>query len=189
MTSMKRLFDIIFSLILIIIFILPMVIIFIMIVATSKGGGIHFSLRIGKNNDKFWMPKFRTMKIITPQVATHQISNPNQYITFVGSILRKTSLDELPQLFSVFIGKMSFVGPRPALYNQHDLIKLRKEHKIDDLKPGITGLAQISGRDSLSIKEKVKYEREYKDNLSFELDIKIIIKTAVQILYLRDIHH
>ena len=186
---MKRLFDIIFSFILIIIFIFPMIIIFIIIVITSKGGGIHFSQRIGKNNDKFFMPKFRTMKIITPQVATHQISDPSQYITSVGSILRKTSLDELPQLFSVLIGKMSFVGPRPALFNQYDLIRLRKEYKIDELKPGITGLAQINGRDSLSIKEKIKYEREYKDKLSIILDIKIIIKTAFLIFNFKHIQH
>ena len=112
-----------------------MIIIYILIIITSRGGGIHFSQRVGINNSEFLMPKFRTMKKFTPQVATHQISEPKKYITFIGGILRKTSLDELPQLFTVLIGKMSIVGPRPALYNQYDLIKLRK-NQLHNLKPG-----------------------------------------------------
>ena len=186
---MKRLFDLTLSFILIIIFIFPMIVIYLLIISTSKGEGIYFSIRVGKNNNEFLMPKFRTMKKFTPQVATHQISDPKKYITSVGRILRKTSLDELPQSFSVLHGKMSLVGPRPALYNQYDLIKLRQENKIDDLKPGITGYAQINGRDTLSIKEKVKYDKEYRKNISFLLDIKIIIKTIFQIFSLKHIQH
>lgn len=186
---MKRIFDITVSLLLIMIFILPMIVIYILVASTSKGGGIYTSTRVGKNNIKFIMPKFRTMKKLTPQIATHEMSDPEQHITAVGKILRKTSLDELPQLFSVFFGEMSLVGPRPALYNQYDLIKLRKENQIDELKPGITGYAQINGRDTLSIKEKVKYECEYRENISLLLDMKIIIKTIFQILCLKHIQH
>ncbi len=186
---MKRIFDIIISFVLIFILILPMVIIYLSIIITSSGGGIHWSVRIGKNNQEFYMPKFRTMKISTPQVATHKMINPNNYITKVGRIIRKASLDELPQLFTVLMGKMTLVGPRPALFNQYDLIELRKKNKIDELKPGITGYAQVNGRDLLTIKEKVMCEKIYRDNMSLLLDIKIIIKTVYYLLRLSYIKH
>tara|TARA_Y100000768_G_scaffold388368_1_gene383840 strand:+ start:4380 stop:4793 length:414 start_codon:yes stop_codon:yes gene_type:complete len=128
------------------------------------------------------MPKFRTMKINTPNVATHKLKNPKKYITRVGKFLRKTSLDEIPQIISVLNGQMSFVGPRPALFNQYDLIKMRKEKKIDQLLPGITGLAQIKGRDKISIKKKVEYDYKYFKTCSFLNDISILINTFLKML-------
>ena len=186
---MKRIFDIILSAILIIFLITPMIIIYLIIILTSPGGGIHWSKRIGKNNKTFLMPKFRTMIISTPQVATHRMKNPKENMTPAGHIIRKASLDELPQLFTVLTGKMSLVGPRPALFNQHDLIELRKRYKIDELKPGITGYAQINGRDLLSIEEKVKFEKIYCEKISLFFDFKIILKTVYYLTRLRYIKH
>lgn len=166
-----------------------MIIIYLIIISTSPGGGIHWSKRIGKNNKTFLMPKFRTMIISTPQVATHRMKNPKENMTPAGHIIRKASLDELPQLFTVLTGKMSLVGPRPALFNQHDLIELRKRYKIDELKPGITGYAQINGRDLLSIEEKVKFEKIYCEKISLFFDFKIILKTVYYLTRLRYIKH
>ena len=154
-----------------------MLIIFFLIKITSKGNAIYWSKRIGKNNKIFKMPKFRTMSIETPSVATHLLTNPNEWITPIGKILRRYSLDELPQLWSILYGHMSVVGPRPALFNQDDLIKLRTELMVHTLTPGLTGLAQINGRDELSIKNKVKFDFEYLKKKNLLLDIVIIIKT------------
>lgn len=173
----KRVIDIQMALI-ISILILPVIFLIIFLLICQSGFPIiHWSKRIGKRNNIFYMPKFRTMKIDTPEIATHLIRNPEQYTTKLGGFLRKTSLDELPQILSVIQGKMSFIGPRPALYNQYDLIKLRTEKQIDKLAPGITGWAQINGRDELSIKAKVKFDEYYLNNVSFYLDLKILLKS------------
>ena len=166
-----------------------MITVYLIVIFTSPGGGIYWSIRIGKNNKTFLMPKFRSMLISTPQVATHKMINPQKNMTPVGHIIRKTSLDELPQLFTVLTGKMSLVGPRPALFNQHDLIELRKIYKIDELKPGITGYAQVNGRDLLTIEEKVKYEKIYREKISLFFDFKIILKTVYYLIRLRYIKH
>lgn len=160
------------------ILICPIIFLIIFLLVCQSGFPvIHWSKRIGKRNHIFYMPKFRTMKVDTPQIATHLIKNPEQYTTKLGKFLRKTSLDELPQILSIIQGKMSFVGPRPALFNQYDLIKLRTEKQIDKLVPGITGWAQINGRDELSIKTKVKFDEYYLNNISLYLDLKILIKS------------
>ena len=173
----KRFFDLIILFFCIIIFIVPILIIYITIRITSKHNVIHWSERIGKDNIIFKMPKFRTMRVDTPSVATHLLSKPEIWVTPVGKFLRKFSLDELPQLWSVFKGKMSFVGPRPALYNQKDLINLRTKNSVHKILPGITGLAQINGRDKLSIKEKALFDIKYLKDRTLILDIKIILIT------------
>ena len=152
----KRSFDFILSSILIIFLILPFICISLLIIISTKESPIYLSKRIGKNKKIFIMPKFRTMRKETPQLATHLLKNSNQYLSKIGTLLRKTSIDELPQIWSIFIGDMSFVGPRPALFNQYDLIKKRDNYNIHDLKPGISGYAQINGRDGITINEKVK---------------------------------
>ena len=150
---------------------------------------IHLSKRVGVHNKLFNMPKFRTMVIQTPNVATDKLKNPENYLTFFGKFLRKSSLDELPQLYSVLVGDMTIVGPRPALYNQHELIKLRTQYNIHILKPGITGYAQINGRDEVSINKKVRLDRFYLMNKSFALDIKIITITFAAIISSRNVKH
>ena len=170
---MKRLFDLILATILIIVLSVLMLFIILAIRLTSKGPALYWSERIGYDNSTFKMPKFRSMKIDTPQLATHLVSNPEKFLSPIGGFLRKTSLDELPQLLSILKGDMSFVGPRPALYNQQDLITLRSDHGLHKLIPGLTGWAQINGRDDLSIPEKVLLELEYMQNISFWFDIKI----------------
>ena len=171
------------------ILVIPFLIVGLLIKLTSPGPLIHWSKRIGKNNHIFLMPKFRTMRVDTPQVATHLLTNGSSYLTPVGSFLRKTSLDELPQLWSVFTGEMSFVGPRPALFNQDDLIELRTKNNIHLLPPGITGWAQINGRDDLSIDEKVKFDKEYLDRKSLFFDIKILFKTVSKVFLSEGITH
>lgn len=150
---------------------------------------MYWSDRVGRDNKNFSMPKFRSMRVDTPAVATHLLDNPVQFLTPVGSFLRKSSLDELPQLWSIIKGDMSFVGPRPALFNQHDLIALRTEYGVDKLMPGLTGWAQINGRDELPIPEKVKMDVEYMQQQSFLFDIKIIFMTFVKILKRDGIKH
>lgn len=152
-----------------------------MIKISSKGPIIYYSDRVGMNNTIFKMPKFRTMLINTPPVATHLLVNPDSYLSPIGAFLRQSSLDELPQLLSVIKGDMSFVGPRPALFNQLDLIALRKERGLDKLLPGITGWAQVNGRDELSIPEKVSLDFEYLNRKSFWFDIKILLLTVFKI--------
>ena len=166
-----------------------MLFISIMIRTSSKGPVLHWSDRIGKDNAIFRMPKFRTMNENTPQIATHLLENPEGFISPIGSFLRKSSLDELPQLFSILKGEMSFVGPRPALFNQDDLISLRKEYKVDILTPGLTGWAQINGRDDLTILEKVKLDVEYLNNRSFYFDLKIIAGTIFMAVRSDGIRH
>lgn len=186
---MKRIFDLVLATVLIVILAFPMILIFIAVFITSKGPSIFWSDRIGKANVVFRMPKFRSMLLETPSVATHLMLNPNVYLSPIGSFLRRFSLDELPQLFSIIKGDMSFVGPRPALYNQHDLIELRKKKGIDKLVPGITGWAQINGRDELSISEKVHLDLEYLNRQSFGFDLKILWKTVILVFLSNGVSH
>lgn len=174
---MKRLFDITFASLLFSVFSGVFVLLGLIVFYTSKGPILHWSRRNGQNNMSFLMPKFRTMQINAPDVATHLLEHPQKWLTPVGSFLRRTSLDELPQLWSILRGDMSFVGPRPALFNQHDLIELRTSYNVHLLKPGLTGWAQINGRDKISIKEKVFFDREYMAKQSFLFDLNIIMKT------------
>lgn len=186
---MKRSFDIILALIASLILILPFIIITIIVRLTSKGPAIFWTKRVGKNNDLFDMPKFRSMYIETPEVATHLLKDSQSYITPVGKILRKTSLDEIPQLYSVLKGDMSFVGPRPALYNQDDLIELRTKNSVHTILPGVTGWAQINGRDEISIPAKVELDTYYLKNRSIIFDIKIIFLTFFSVLFSKNISH
>ncbi len=185
----KRLFDIFFAALLLVILSLPMLIIAILINFDSRGGALHWSNRIGKDSCIFKMPKFRTMIVETPQVATHLIEDPSDYYTSTGKFLRKTSLDELPQLFSILLGDMSFVGPRPALFNQDDLINLRKMHFVDNLKPGLTGWAQVNGRDELTVAKKVEFDKEYLERSSISFDFYIIWLTILKVFKKEDISH
>ena len=185
----KRIFDLIILLISLSVFIVPIIFIYISIRVTSGKNVIYWSDRIGKDNIIFKMPKFRTMKANTPSVATHLLKKPENWITPIGKILRKLSLDELPQLWSILKGEMSFVGPRPALFNQNDLIKLRTKNSVHQILPGITGLAQINGRDELSISDKVSFDIEYLKKGSLVLDIKIILITIRKIFSPSGISH
>ena len=186
---MKRFFDFNASLFLILLLTLPMILVATLIVLTSGFPVIFWSKRVGKNNSIFLMPKFRTMFNKAPDIATHLLKNPERHITPIGRILRKTSIDELPQLFSVLSGKMSIVGPRPAHISQLDLISLRTKKKIDELAPGITGLAQINGRDEISIDEKVVFDEIYLKSHNFWFDMKIIIKTILSAIRAKGVSH
>ena len=185
----KRLFDLVVVVLVFPLALTIMLLIALGIVVTSPGPVIFWSDRVGKNNVIFRMPKFRTMKIDTPNVATHLLDNPDQYLTSVGKLLRRTSLDELPQLWSVLKSDMSLVGPRPALFNQDDLIKLRTENNVHKLVPGLTGWAQINGRDELPIPEKVELDKEYLDRQSFWFDLKIIMLTIIRVFSRHGISH
>jgi len=178
---MKRIFDSLLAVIIIILLAVPIILAAIAVRITSKGRVLYWSDRIGKNNKIFKMPKFRSMRIDTPAVATHLLDNPDAYLSPIGGFLRRSSLDELPQLFSVLKGDMSFVGPRPALFNQEDLIALRTEKGVDKLLPGITGWAQVNGRDELSIPDKVALDTEYLNRQSFWFDIKILWMTFLKV--------
>ncbi len=173
----KRIFDIFFAMIAITLLSPLFLFISLAIKYEDRGSVIYWSNRVGREKRIFRMPKFRTMLIDSPQVATHLLENPNVLITKVGFFLRRYSIDELPQLWSILIGDMSFVGPRPALFNQDDLVRIREERSINSLKPGLTGWAQVNGRDDLSIEEKVEYDNEYKSKASILFDIGIILKT------------
>ena len=186
---MKRIFDLILGIALLFLLMTLMLIIAFTIRITSKGPALYWSERVGKNNKIFKMPKFRSMLIDTPSIATHLLNNPNSYLSPVGSFLRRLSLDELPQLFSVIKGDMSFVGPRPALFNQDDLIALRVDRGIDKLLPGITGWAQVNGRDELSIPEKVILDFEYLNNQSFWFDMKILWMTFLRVIKRDGVNH
>ncbi|MBW8815646.1 MAG: sugar transferase [Caulobacterales bacterium] len=155
----------------------------------SPGPAIHWSQRVGRGNRIFAMPKFRTMRVDTPDVATHLLPDPDRWITPLGRFLRRSSLDELPQLWSVLKGDMSLVGPRPALFNQDDLVALRTEAGVERLRPGVTGWAQINGRDELPIPEKVKLDREYLERMSLGFDLKIILATALAAVTARGVSH
>lgn len=186
---MKRLFDLLLGLSLAVIMALPILFLAIIVRLTSTGPAIYWSDRVGKSNIIFRMPKFRTMRVGTPAVATHLLSDSSQYLTPVGSFLRKSSLDELPQLWSILVGNMSFVGPRPALFNQDDLIALRTEYGVDGLVPGLTGWAQVNGRDELSIPVKVQYELEYLHKQSFCFDMKILGLTFLKVVKRSGVSH
>lgn len=188
-TCTKRIFDILFSLLLLILLFFPMAIIAVCIKLASKGPFLHWSDRVGVNNSIFKMVKFRTMRLDTPTVATHLLKDPHLYVTSIGSFLRKFSLDELPQLFSVIAGDMTFVGPRPALFNQYDLIELRTKKNIHKLIPGITGWAQVNGRDSLPIPVKVKFDEYYLRKRSFLLDMKVLFMTVVKAIRREGVDH
>lgn len=185
----KRLLDIIISFLLLIILIPVFILIVVFIKIDSNGDVIFWSQRFEKNKKLFLMPKFRTMRKNTPIVDTKSLKETNSYVTKVGRFLRKTSLDELPQLFSVLIGKMSLVGPRPALFTQIDLINLRDKKLINNFKPGITGLAQINGRDNISLEKKVSLEYEYTQKHDICFDIKILFITIFGFKWLKDISH
>ena len=186
---MKRLIDIMLSIILMFVLIVPMLFVGLAVRITSSGPVIHWSRRIGRLNKVIAMPKFRTMVIKSPDIATHLVDDPKKYLTPIGSFLRKSSLDELPQLWSVLKGDMSIVGPRPALFNQHDLIILRKESGVDKLKPGITGWAQVNGRDELSIFDKVALDVEYLKKQSIWFDMKILLMTLFKALKFNEVSH
>jgi len=186
---MKRLFDIFFSLLLFTLLLPLILLISLSIKLTSNGPILYSSDRIGKNNIPFKMLKFRTMNLNTPAVATHLLKEPSQYLTLVGSFLRNTSFDEIPQLFNILEGDMSFVGPRPALFNQYDLIKLRTSKGVHHLPPGLTGWAQVNGRDDLSIAKKVIFDTEYLKKKSFTFDLKILYLTFLKIIRREGIRH
>ncbi len=186
---MKRFFDLCMSLFALFCLLVPILIVALMVRVTSVGPVIYWSDRVGRNNKIFKMPKFRTMLVDTPAVATHLLANPDQFLTPIGSFLRKSSLDELPQLWSILHGDMSFVGPRPALFNQDDLIALRTQHGVHKLVPGLTGWAQVNGRDELPIPQKVMLDVEYMQQQSFFMDIKIIFLTFVKVLRSEGVQH
>jgi O-antigen biosynthesis protein WbqP len=186
---MKRLYDIISSSLLLILFAIPMALIALAVKLTSKGPVLYWSDRVGRWNCIFKMPKFRSMRIDTPQLPTHLLSDPVAYLTPIGSFLRRTSLDELPQLFSILVGDLSFVGPRPALFNQNDLVALRTERGIHLLVPGLTGWAQVNGRDDLPIPVKVQFDYEYLQRRSFMFDLQIIGMTVVKVVRGEGIKH
>ena len=186
---MKRLSDLFIGSVLLVFLAIPMLLIVVAIRSTSKGSLLYWSDRVGKNNIIFRMPKFRSMLINTPAVATHLLDDPDLYLSPIGGFLRRTSLDELPQLFSVLKGDMSFVGPRPALFNQEDLITLRTNMGIDKLLPGITGWAQVNGRDQISIVDKVNLDVEYMSRQSFWFDIKILLMTLIKVIKNVDVMH
>jgi O-antigen biosynthesis protein WbqP len=186
---MKRVFDLFFGVILLLSLVIIMLFIAIVIRLTSKGPSLYWSDRVGKNNKIFKMPKFRSMLIDTPVVATHLLDNPDSCLSPVGGFLRLSSLDELPQLFSVLRGDMSFVGPRPALYNQDELITLRIEKGVGKLRPGITGWAQVNGRDELTIPDKVALDVEYLNRQSFWFDMKILCTTFLKVVSRSGVSH
>lgn len=179
---MKRWFDLTLAVIALLFAFIPIVLISCIVKLTSKGSVLYWSDRVGQNNTIFKMPKFRSMRTDTPALATHLLANPNQYLTPIGKLLRRTSLDELPQLWSIIKGDMSFVGPRPALFNQDDLIELRTQHGVQHLLPGLTGWAQINGRDELPIPQKVKFDVEYKQRQSFGFDCYILWLTLIRVV-------
>lgn len=186
---MKRIVDVILALMAGLVFIGPIVLVAMAVRLTSSGPALYWSDRVGRNNRIFKMPKFRSMRTDAPAVATHLLGNPDAYLTSIGSFIRKTSLDELPQLWSIFKGDMSFVGPRPALYNQDDLIALRTERNVHTLVPGLTGWAQVNGRDELPIPAKVALDAEYLRRRSMWFDMQIIWLTFVKVLCRDGVSH
>jgi O-antigen biosynthesis protein WbqP len=186
---MKRIFDVLLSLLLLFFLSISMILIALIVKLTSKGPALYWSGRTGKGNTIFKMPKFRTMRQGTPAIATHLLNNPDRYVTPIGRTLRKLSLDELPQLFSVLKGDMSFVGPRPALFNQDDLVALRTKKGIHCLVPGVTGWAQINGRDELPIPEKVQHDEYYLHHRSFGFDLHIMGLTIIRVICRSGVTH
>ena len=186
---MKRLFDFLLAAILLLIFSIPLLLLCLLVRLTSKGPAIYWSDRVGQNNQIFKMAKLRTMKVDAPVVATHLIADPKSLLTPIGGFLRKSSLDELPQLWNILVGDMGFVGPRPALFNQQDLIELRTQKGVDTLRPGLTGWAQVNGRDELEIPEKVKLDEEYLHRESFFFDIQILYLTFLKVIRRDGVSH
>ena len=186
---MKRAFDLLVALAATLLLLIPLAVIALLVRATSKGPALYWSDRVGQHNRIFKMPKFRTMRVDTPAVATHLLKNPDAYLTPIGPFLRKSSLDELPQLWSILKGDMSLVGPRPALFNQDDLIALRTERGVHELVPGLTGWAQINGRDELPIPVKVQLDVEYLQRRSLVFDLRILLRTALSVLRRDGITH
>lgn len=189
MLAVKRLLDLLIAMFMVMVLLIPMMLVAISVWLTSKGSVLYWSDRVGRDNVIFRMPKFRSMCVDTPAVATHCMSDVETFLTPIGGFLRRYSLDELPQLFSVLRGDMSLVGPRPALFNQDDLISLRTEHGVDQLLPGVTGWAQINGRDELSILEKVELDIEYLQQQSLWFDLRILWKTLSSIIYKEGVLH
>lgn len=179
---MKRIFDLLLALSAACALVIPMAVVGAMVRCTSAGPALYWSERVGRNNRVFKMPKFRSMRMGTPVVATHLLSNAQTHLTPIGGFLRRSSLDELPQLWSILVGDMSFVGPRPALFNQHDLIALRTQHGVDKLAPGLTGWAQVNGRDEVSIADKVRLDVEYLRRQSLGFDLQILWLTFVKVV-------
>lgn len=186
---MKRLFDLILALITTFVLLVPMVLIAALVKLTSKGPVLYWSSRVGRNNETFSMPKFRSMQVGAPAVATHLLDDPDKYLTSIGGFLRRTSLDELPQLWSIINGDMSFVGPRPALFNQDDLIALRSQCGVHGLLPGLTGWAQVNGRDELPVPQKVSFDEEYLQRKSFWFDIYVIWLTLLKVIRGEGVSH
>jgi O-antigen biosynthesis protein WbqP len=186
---MKRLFDVFLAVCAGVALLIPALLVALAVILTSRGPILYWSDRVGRHNRIFRMPKFRSMLVGTPAVATHLLTNPNAYLTPIGAFLRKSSLDELPQLWCILIGEMSFVGPRPALFNQADLIALRKMQGIDALLPGLTGWAQVNGRDELPIPEKVALDTEYLSRQSFWFDLQILCMTVIKVLRKEGVSH
>ena len=186
---MKRLFDLVLALIAACLLIVPIVVVAVLVKLTSKGPALYWSDRVGRHNRIFKMPKFRSMKVETPAVATHLLVDPGIVLTPVGDFLRKSSLDELPQLWCILKGEMSFVGPRPALFNQYDLILLRTEKGVDKVVPGLTGWAQVNGRDELPIPEKVVLDVEYMERQSLWFDLKILWLTVLKVVRRDGVSH
>lgn len=189
MEIMKRIFDLILATIAIFFLLIPALVVAILVRLTSKGPILYWSNRAGRKNAIFKMPKFRSMCVGTPEIATHMLSNPGNHLTSIGSFLRKSSFDELPQLWSIVVGDMSFVGPRPALFNQYDLIALRTQYGIEKLVPGLTGWAQINGRDELPIDQKVALDRLYMEQQSLLFDMKIIFMTVLKVIQRDNVTH
>lgn len=186
---MKRMFDLLLALAAAVVLAVPVVLVAVLVRLTSKGPALYWSDRVGRDNKIFKMPKFRSMRVGTPAVATHLLADAKSHLTPIGSFLRKSSLDELPQLWSILVGDMSFVGPRPALFNQHDLIALRTQHGVHELVPGLTGWAQVNGRDELPIPDKVKLDVEYLQRQSLWFDIRILWLTFVKVLRRDGVSH
>ncbi len=186
---LKRIFDLLLAIVATILLVLPIVLVSVLVRLTSPGPALYWSERVGRNNTIFQMPKFRSMRINTPAMATHLLENPDRYLTPIGSFIRKSSLDELPQLYCILLGNMSFVGPRPALFNQDDLVALRTAKGVDKLKPGLTGWAQVNGRDELPIPVKVEFDAEYLQKQSFWFDLQIIWLTFVKVIQRDSVSH
>ena len=186
---MKRFFDLTLALLALVILMIPIVLVALLVKASSPGPALYWSDRVGRQNRLFRMPKFRSMRIGTPAVATHLLQDPDAWLTPIGAFLRKTSLDELPQLWSILVGDMSVVGPRPALFNQQDLIALRTERGVHELVPGLTGWAQVNGRDELPIPKKVELDVEYLRRRSFLFDLRILWLTVIKVLRRDGVSH
>lgn len=186
---MKRNLDLLLVTLAVLFLLLPTLVVAVLIKLTSRGPVLYWSDRVGRNNGIFRMPKFRTMRVGTPAVATHLLSNPEQYLTPIGGFLRRSSLDEIPQLWSIMKGDMSFVGPRPALFNQDDLVALRTQYGVETLMPGLTGWAQVNGRDDIPIPQKVALDVEYLQRHSFRFDLAILWRTFLKVIKREGVTH